>query len=62
MHNSSPEFIGSVVIAIIAVAGHTLIPHDLATIIIASVMPIVPGVLITMPFKIYLRPYAHVYH
>ncbi|MCC8989666.1 MAG: threonine/serine exporter ThrE family protein [Staphylococcus sp.] len=43
-----PEFIGSVVIAIIAVAGHTLIPQgDLATIIIASVMPIVPGVLIT---------------
>lgn len=43
-----PEFIGSVVIAIIAVAGHTFIPHgDLATIIIASVMPIVPGVLIT---------------
>lgn len=43
-----PEFIGSVVIALIAVTGHTLIPQgNLATIIIASVMPIVPGVLIT---------------
>ncbi|HAR5031446.1 TPA: threonine/serine exporter family protein [Staphylococcus aureus] len=37
-----PEFIGSLVI------GHTLIPTgDLASIIIAAVMPIVPGVLIT---------------
>ncbi|HGO1721654.1 TPA: threonine/serine exporter family protein [Staphylococcus aureus] len=43
-----PEFIGSLVIGIIAVIGHTLIPTgDLATIIIAAVMPIVPGVLIT---------------
>ncbi|MCT6533120.1 threonine/serine exporter family protein, partial [Staphylococcus aureus] len=43
-----PEFIGSLVIWIIAVIGHTLIPSgDLATIIIAAVRPIVPGVLIT---------------
>ncbi|HDH4917335.1 TPA: threonine/serine exporter ThrE family protein [Staphylococcus aureus] len=43
-----PEFIGSLVIGIIAVIGHTLIPTgELATIIIAAVMPIVPGVLIT---------------
>lgn len=43
-----PEFIGSLVIGIIAVIGHTLIPTgDLATIIIAAVMPIVPGALIT---------------
>ncbi|WP_256083602.1 threonine/serine exporter family protein, partial [Staphylococcus aureus] len=43
-----PEFICSLVIGIIAVIGHTLIPtRDLATIIIAAVMPIVPGVLIT---------------
>ncbi|CAA3872942.1 TPA: threonine/serine exporter ThrE family protein [Staphylococcus aureus] len=43
-----PEFIGSLVIGIIAVIGHTLIPTgDLATIIIAAVMPIVPGGLIT---------------
>lgn len=43
-----PEFIGSLVIGIIAVIGHTLIPTgDLASIIIAAVMPIVPGVLIT---------------
>ena len=40
-----PEFIGSLVIGIIAVIGHTLIPTgDLATIIIAAVMPIVPGI------------------
>ncbi|MEN0398511.1 threonine/serine exporter ThrE family protein [Staphylococcus aureus] len=43
-----PEFIGSLVIGIIAVIGHTLIPTgDLASIIIAAVMPIVPGALIT---------------
>lgn len=47
-----PEFIGSLVIGIIAVIGHTLIPTgDLATIIIAAVMPIVPGVLITNPIQ-----------
>lgn len=39
---------GSLVIGIIAVFGHWLAPSgDLATIIIAAVMPIVPGVLIT---------------
>ena len=43
-----PEFVGSLVIGIIAVFGHWLAPSgDLATIIIAAVMPIVPGVLIT---------------
>ena len=43
-----PEFLGSLVIGIISVLGHYLLPTgDLATIIIASVMPIVPGVLIT---------------
>lgn len=43
-----PEFVGSVVIGIIAVSGHYFVPDgDLATIIISSVMPIVPGVLIT---------------
>ncbi|BGE83318.1 membrane protein [Staphylococcus petrasii] len=43
-----PEFIGSLVIGVISVLGHSLAPSgDLATIIIASVMPIVPGVLIT---------------
>ena len=43
-----PEFLGSLVIGIIAVLGHSLVPSgDLATIIIAAVMPIVPGVLIT---------------
>ncbi|WP_049307164.1 threonine/serine exporter family protein [Staphylococcus capitis] len=43
-----PEFLGSLVIGIIAVIGHSLVPSgDLATIIIAAVMPIVPGVLIT---------------
>ena len=41
-----PEFVGSLVIGIIAVFGHWL-SGDLATIIIAAVMPIVPGVLIT---------------
>ena len=42
-----PEFVGSLVIGIIAVFGHWLAPSgDLAT-IIAAVMPIVPGVLIT---------------
>ena len=42
-----PEFLGSLVIGI-AVIGHSLVPSgDLATIIIAAVMPIVPGVLIT---------------
>lgn len=43
-----PEFIGSLVIGIISVIGHAFVPSgDLATIIIAAVMPIVPGVLIT---------------
>ena len=43
-----PEFLGSLVIGIIAVIGHSLVPSgNLATIIIAAVMPIVPGVLIT---------------
>ena len=43
------------VIGIIAVFGHWLAPSgDLATIIIAAVMPIVPGVLITNAIKIYL--------
>lgn len=43
-----PEFMGSLIIGIIAVAGHTLIPEaSISAIIIASVMPIVPGVLIT---------------
>lgn len=43
-----PEFIGSLVIGMISVWGHSLVPSgDLATIIIAAVMPIVPGVLIT---------------
>ncbi|MCJ1662802.1 threonine/serine exporter ThrE family protein [Staphylococcus sp. NRL 18/288] len=43
-----PEFIGSLVIGIISVLGHSIVPTgNLATIIIASVMPIVPGVLIT---------------
>lgn len=43
-----PEFIGSLVIAIIAVIGNHLVPgSNLATIIISAVMPIVPGVLIT---------------
>lgn len=43
-----PEFVGSLVIGMIAVTGHHFIPNgDLATIIIAAVMPIVPGVLIT---------------
>ena len=37
-----PEFLGSLVIGIISVLGHYLLPTgDLATIIIASVMPIV---------------------
>ena len=42
------RIVGSLVIGIIAVFGHWLAPSgDLATIIIAAVMPIVPGVLIT---------------
>lgn len=43
-----PEFMGALVIGFIAVIGHNLIPGgSVETIIIASVMPIVPGVLIT---------------
>lgn len=43
-----PEFMGALVIGFIAVTGHNLIPGgSVETIIIASVMPIVPGVLIT---------------
>lgn len=43
-----PEFMGALVIGLITVAGHHLIPGgSISTIIIASVMPIVPGVLIT---------------
>lgn len=43
-----PEFIGSLVIGLISIFGHAVIPGgNLATIIIAAVMPIVPGVLIT---------------
>ena len=43
-----PEFIGSLVICLLAVFGHYLIPGgSIPEIIIAAVMPIVPGVLIT---------------
>ena len=43
-----PEFLGSAVIGAIAIFGHTMIPDgSLSAIIIAAVMPIVPGVLIT---------------
>lgn len=43
-----PEFMGAIVIGLITVSGHHLIPGgSISTIIIASVMPIVPGVLIT---------------
>ncbi|MDU0420098.1 threonine/serine exporter family protein [Staphylococcus simulans] len=43
-----PEFLGSVVIGGIAILGHNLVPDgSLSAIIIAAVMPIVPGVLIT---------------
>ena len=43
-----PEFIGSLIIGLIAILGHSLFPDgSLSAIIIASVMPIVPGVLIT---------------
>ena len=43
-----PEFIGSLVIGLLAVFGHSLIPGgSIPEIIIAAVMPIVPGVLIT---------------
>lgn len=43
-----PEFIGSFIIALLAAFGHMLVPGgELSIIIISSVMPIVPGVLIT---------------
>ncbi|KMS30333.1 hypothetical protein FE74_15085, partial [Staphylococcus aureus] len=43
-----PEITCSIFIAIICIIGHSLFPTgDLATIIIAAVMLIVPGVLIT---------------
>ena len=43
-----PEFFGGLTIALIAVTGHHYIPGgDLSTLLISSVMPIVPGVLIT---------------
>lgn len=43
-----PEFIGSFIIALLAALGHMLVPGgELGIIIISSVMPIVPGVLIT---------------
>ncbi|MCU5746867.1 threonine/serine exporter family protein [Staphylococcus sp. SQ8-PEA] len=43
-----PEFIGSLVIGLVAVFGHYLMPGgSIPEIIIAAVMPIVPGVLIT---------------
>ncbi len=43
-----PEFFGGLTIALIVVTGHNYIPGgDLSTLLISSVMPIVPGVLIT---------------
>ncbi|WP_422396536.1 threonine/serine exporter family protein [Staphylococcus saprophyticus] len=43
-----PEFIGALVIGLVTIIGHNLIPGgSISTIIIAAVMPIVPGVLIT---------------
>ncbi|MBM2657878.1 threonine/serine exporter family protein [Staphylococcus pseudoxylosus] len=43
-----PEFMGALVIGLTTIIGHHLIPGgSVATIIIAAVMPIVPGVLIT---------------
>ncbi len=43
-----PEFIGAFIIALLAAIGNMLIPGgELGVIIISSVMPIVPGVLIT---------------
>ena len=43
-----PEFLGSVVIGGIAILGNNMVPDgSLSAIIIAAVMPIVPGVLIT---------------
>ncbi|MFF7955217.1 threonine/serine exporter family protein [Staphylococcus saprophyticus] len=43
-----PEFMGALVIGLVTIIGHNLIPGgSISTIIIAAVMPIVPGVLIT---------------
>lgn len=43
-----PEFFGGLIIALMVVTGHHYIPGgDLSTMLISSVMPIVPGVLIT---------------
>lgn len=43
-----PEFFGGLIIAVAVVTGHYYIPGgDLPTMLISSVMPIVPGVLIT---------------
>lgn len=43
-----PEFFGGLTIALIVITGHHYIPGgDLSTMLISSVMPIVPGVLIT---------------
>lgn len=43
-----PEFMGALVIGLVTIIGHNLIPDgSISTIIIAAVMPIVPGVLIT---------------
>lgn len=43
-----PEFFGGLTIALLVVTGHHYIPGgDLSTLLISSVMPIVPGVLIT---------------
>lgn len=43
-----PEFMGALVIGLVTIIAHNLIPGgSISTIIIAAVMPIVPGVLIT---------------
>lgn len=43
-----PEFVGSLIIALIATLGHHYVPDGkLSILIISAVMPIVPGVLIT---------------